>query len=150
MGKGISVFTDGGARGNPGPAAAAFIVKDGDGNILHKDGKLIGNTTNNVAEYSAVIEALNWLKDNLVIIDHKPALPAGRSSIINFYLDSQLVVNQLTGKFKIKDVKLRRLVIIVKSLEKRLSQKIVYNLIPREDNKIADTLINQTLDLFMS
>ena len=61
----LTVFCDGGARGNPGPAAAAFVIKDPQGKILGQAGCFLGKATNNVAEYQGVIEALKWIKDNL-------------------------------------------------------------------------------------
>jgi len=132
----ISVFTDGGARGNPGPAAAAFVVL-GDGKIIYKFSKRIGKTTNNVAEYQAVISALEWLKNQPSTTNYP--------STITFYLDSQLVVNQLNGLFKIKDKKLQLLIIKVRSLEQKIPGKIFYHFVRRSKNKIADSLINQTL-----
>jgi len=135
--KKISVFCDGGARGNPGPAAIAFVVSE-DGKIIYKFSKKIGKTTNNVAEYQAVIEALKWLKQQTT--NNK------QYTTINFFLDSQLVVNQLNGFFKIKDAKLRNLIIKARILEQEIGRKIFYNLISRRQNKIADSLINQTLN----
>ena len=134
--KKLFIFTDGGARGNPGPAAIGFIVKDNQGKILAKIGKYIGRTTNNVAEYQAVIEALKWIKSSI------------QYSIfsIQFFLDSKLVVNQLNGRFKIKDAKLKNLVIKVRCLEKEINGKIFYHFIPRQKNHHADFLVNQTLD----
>lgn len=135
----LIVFTDGGARGNPGPAAIGFIIKDDHGQILIKQGKYIGQTTNNVAEYQAVIEALTWLKNNFKM---KETL----NNQIDFFLDSNLVVNQLNGFFKIKDAKLKNLIIKVRSLEKEINEKIFYHFIPRQKNYHADFLVNQTLD----
>ena len=135
----LLIFTDGGARGNPGPAAIGFIIKDNHGSILIEQGKYIGQTTNNVAEYQAVVEALTWLKNNFKM---KELL----SNQIDFFLDSNLVVNQLNGRFKIKDTKLKNLIIKVRSLEKEISEKIFYHFIPRQKNHHADFLVNQTLD----
>ena len=135
----LVVFTDGGARGNPGPAAIGFIIKDDHDQILIKQGKYIGQATNNVAEYQAVIEALTWLKNNFKM---KEAL----NNQIDFFLDSNLVVNQLNGFFKIKNAKLKNLIIKVKSLEKEINEKIFYHFIPRQKNYHADFLVNQTLD----
>jgi len=132
----LIVFTDGGARGNPGPAAIGFMVKDNRGQVLVKLGKYIGRATNNVAEYQAVIEALKWIKFSI------------QYSIfsIQFFLDSKLVVNQLNGRFKIKDVKLKNLIIKVRCLEKEINGKIFYHFIPRQKNHHADFLVNQALD----
>lgn len=133
----LTIFCDGGARGNPGPAAIAFVVVV-DGKILYKFAKAIGRATNNVAEYRAVIEALNWLKENPKII-HSPL------SILHFYLDSQLIVNQLRGFYKIKDAKLRNLIIKIRGLEQEIGGKIFYHLVPRAKNQLADSLVNQIL-----
>lgn len=136
----LSIFCDGGARGNPGPAACAFVAKDHRGKIIHKQGKYIGNTTNNVAEYNGVIEALNWLVSN----SHYSQVSHYKN--IHFYLDSLLITNQLRGLFRIKDNKLRELIIKVKGLENQLSANIYYQFIPRERNTAADSLVNTTLD----
>lgn len=141
----LVVFTDGGARGNPGPAAIGFIIKDDHGKILVELGKFIGRATNNVAEYQAVIEALKWLSLN---IQYPIDRSAGffRNANIQFFLDSQLVVNQLNGRFKVKDTKLKNLIIKVRCLEKEINGKIFYHFIPRQKNHHADFLVNQTLD----
>lgn len=131
----LTVYCDGGARGNPGPAASAFVVLSSKGEIVGKQGKKIGETTNNVAEYKAVLFALEWLVGN-----------SYTDKEINFNLDSLLVVNQLTGKYKIKNKNLMELVFKIKQLEKKFSKGIFYKGIPREKNKITDSLVNQTLD----
>lgn len=137
MEKSLSIFCDGGALNNPGPAASAFVVYQ-DAKIIHRFAKKIGNTTNNVAEYQAVIAALEWLGSQSFLISHQ-------SLVINFYLDSQLVVNQLNGLYRIKDAKLKPLVIKIKGLEQEIKRKIFYHLIPRSKNKLADALIKITL-----
>lgn len=135
----LYVFCDGGARGNPGPAAIGFIIKDSRGKTLVQKGEHIGKTTNNVAEYRAVIKALEWLIKQVVSFQ-QPA------SSINFFLDSKLVVNQLNGLFKIKNKNLQNLVIIIKKLEKKLSLPTVYRHISREKNFLADSLVNKVLN----
>ena len=131
--KSLKIYTDGGARGNPGPAAIGiYILGENDKEIL-RFGKRIGSTTNNVAEYTAVITALEWLVENADLKNLKQ---------INFFLDSSLVVNQLNGKFKIKEIHLRELVITVKNLEKTLNCKIMYVHIIREKNYVADSMVN--------
>ena len=132
------VFTDGGARGNPGPGAIGVVVKNHQEKVLAKFGKFIDRVTNNVAEYQAVIEALKWLKEHKKTFD--------TDATFNFFLDSRLVVNQLNGLFKIKNSHLRDLIIQVRQLEKETDVKILYRLIPREKNKDADFLVNQTLN----
>lgn len=99
---------------------------------VKKIAKYIGKTTNNVAEYTAVIEALKWLKKN--------QLP------ITFFLDSKLVVNQLNGLFKIKDYKLRNLIIKVRQLEREIGGNVSYRYISREKNREADSLVKSVLD----
>lgn len=134
MAKAFYIFTDGGAKGNPGPAAVAFVVKDNKGKTLTEQAKFIGRATNNVAEYTAVIEALKWLRDNFQISKFP-------NFQIQFFLDSTLVVNQLNGVFKIKDKNLRNLIFEVKKLEQEIDVPIFYNFIPREKNRRADFLV---------
>jgi len=132
----LSIFCDGGARGNPGPAASAFVAYQ-NGRTIYRFGKKIGETTNNVAEYQAVIFALEWLKDQSSIVN--------RQSSIAFFLDSQLVVNQLNGAYKIKNENLKILAIKVKKLEQEISNNISYSFIPRTKNKLADSLVGDVL-----
>jgi len=142
----LSVFCDGGARGNPGPAAIGFVVFQNE-RIVHKFSKRIGEATNNVAEYRAVIAALTWLIDKPSIINHKQSLLLrNQSSIINFYLDSLLIVNQLKGNFKIKNFNLQKLIVRAKNTERKIKGEVNYSYIPRRQNKIADALVNQSLN----
>ena len=136
--KKFTVYTDGGARGNPGPAAIGVYIIDHEGKEILRKGKQIGEATNNTAEYSAVIEALKWIKENIesVLNISNPNL--------QFYLDSSLVVNQLNGIFKVKQKHLRELLLQVKLLEQEVGGKILYNFIPREKNIIADSLVNNS------
>ncbi|MBI3887842.1 ribonuclease HI family protein [Candidatus Microgenomates bacterium] len=124
----IKIFTDGGSRGNPGPAAAGYVVFDSAGNIREKCGKYIGIATNNDAEYQGVVEALSAVSD--------PELA--------FFLDSMLVVNQLNGLWKVKEARIREYITKIRVLE--AGRKITYTHIPREKNKEADSLVNETLD----
>lgn len=128
----MDIYCDGGARGNPGPAACAFVAI-ANGKVIYKQGKYIGKATNNVAEYSAVILALTWLaKQNF--------------QEINFRLDSQLVAKQLDGSFKIKNENLKKLFLTAEALQKNLHSKISFLYIPRIKNVLADRLVNDTLD----
>ncbi len=138
MRKRLSIFCDGGARGNPGPAAIGFVIFQ-NGKIVHKFFKRIGEATNNVAEYRAVIAALEWLGNNPEIINSKLL-------IINFYLDSQLIVNQLKGNFKIKNSNLQKLIVRAKNIERKIKGEVHYSYIPRRQNKIADALVNRALN----
>jgi ribonuclease HI len=135
----LYIFCDGGARGNPGPAAIGFVVKDSDNKVLFEQGVYIGKATNNVAEYTAVIKALEWLSSEITNFQFSVFK-------INFYLDSKLVVNQLNGLFKIKNSSLRDLIIKARQLEREINLPIIYNHVPREKNKRADLLLNQALD----
>jgi len=132
----IVIHTDGGARGNPGPAACSFIAELS-GKIIGKESLFLGVATNNCAEYQGVLLALKWLdlnRKNFLI------------RAVAFYLDSELVTRQLNGKYKIKDKKLIELFLKVAGLSKRIGLAISYKNIPREQNKIADFLVNQELD----
>lgn len=128
----LIINCDGGSRGNPGPAAYGYVVKK-ENKIVKEGFAKIGKTTNNVAEYTALIEALKWLKG---------AYP---NESLNFYLDSQLVVSQLNGIFRVKDSKIRDLVFQVRELESNFTH-IMYYHVPREQNKEADRLVNLALD----
>lgn len=132
----LIINTDGASRGNPGPAAAGFIIKDEKGQKLDSGSCFLGPTTNNEAEYRAVILALEKL-----LKDHQVKLPAR----ILIKADSLLMVNQLSGRFKIKNSNIKLLIDEIKNLEKKIGD-VVYAYIPRAENKSADTLVNQTLD----
>jgi len=132
----LKIFTDGGARGNPGPAAIGMVIKDEKDKVIWKNGKTIGTATNNQAEYKGLIEALREVRE----LNLSP-------ETIDCFLDSNLVVQQMKGKFKIKSAGLKTLWKEAKSLELSLKTKINYHHIPREKNSQADSLLNQALDL---
>lgn len=131
----ISVFTDGGSRGNPGPAAAGIVIRDATNRTLYSFGQTIGIATNNIAEYQAVIITLQWLLQ-------QPARPRK----VSFFLDSTLVVNQLNGLWKLKDAHLRQKVILIRQLEASLNADITYTAISRSQNSAADLQVNLALD----
>ena len=126
----IIIHTDGGARGNPGPAACAFVAEVGD-KIIEKRSRYLGVATNNYAEYQGLILAMQWL-------------PA--KSQIFFYLDSELVVKQLTGLYKVKNQNLKKLNDEIMGIVKEKQLTVVFKNIPREKNTIADALVNKELD----
>lgn len=134
----INIHTDGGSRGNPGSAAYGFYITDYTGKEIHADGKVIGIATNNVAEYTAVIEALDW------VIRNKSLLP--QFDRINMFMDSRLVVMQALGKFRIKNSNLLRLLMVIRKKESELECEITYTHVPREQNKDADRYVNLALD----
>ncbi|QQG40729.1 MAG: ribonuclease HI family protein [Candidatus Levyibacteriota bacterium] len=134
----IYVYTDGGARGNPGPAAIGVFICDENGKQIHGFGKTIGETTNNIAEYTAVNEALEWLLNNKHILKSHAK--------IHFFLDSLLLVSQINRIYKIKNPKLQELLFSVREKESQLLCPVSYTHIPREKNKKADALVNLALD----
>ncbi|MDD5710792.1 MAG: ribonuclease HI family protein [Candidatus Colwellbacteria bacterium] len=128
----LIIYTDGGSRGNPGPAAIGAVV----GNKEYS--QAIGNTTNNIAEYSAVIFALKKAKQ--LLTKNK-----ARKTHIELYTDSELLVNQLNAKYKIKDTDLVPLFIEAWNLKQDFaSVKFIHVL--REKNKLTDRLVNRALD----
>jgi len=135
----LIIHTDGGARRNPGPAAVGVVIETADGKMVAEFGKRIGETTNNVAEYTAVIEALKKINT----LEFKKS---DEELIVHFFLDSTLVVNQLMGLFKVKDAHLRELLSQVRIEEQEVGGKIYYSAIPREQNRRADLLVNVALD----
>ena len=133
----VIIFTDGGSRGNPGPAALGVFIQDEDGKELASIGKTLGDTTNNVAEYSAIVEGLKWALQNKVKFNIEK---------VNFYMDSQLACSQLTGLFKVKNPRIREFVFEIRLIEAQLKVPIFYTHIPREQNFKADLMVNLALD----
>jgi len=131
----ISVFTDGGSRGNPGPAAIGVVVYDKNKNIVFELAKYIGNKTNNQAEYQAVLEAVKWICQQGVKINK-----------VDFYVDSELVAKQLNGEYKIKSANIKPLTEQINQLRSTLPFKITFTHLLRDGNKKADQLVNQALD----
>lgn len=134
----INIFTDGGARGNPGPSAIGLYIEDETSRKLAGFGKRIGISTNNVAEYMAVIEGLSW------IIENKKKF--SKDAKVHFFLDSKLVCSQIIGLFKVKNADLRDLLFSVRDREAQITLPIFYKYIPREQNTKADAFVNQALD----
>jgi lactoylglutathione lyase len=130
----LHLYSDGGARGNPGPSAVAFVATNEVGVTQKTGSRYIGNHTNNQAEYYALHMALEYAKD------------VGAQEVI-CHLDSELVAKQLTGEYRIKNVELQRLNDQVKTLL-RSFRKVTFVNLPREHNRIsiADALVNKTLD----
>ena len=128
----IIIYSDGGARGNPGPAACGIIIKSFDRKIIGKFSKYLGITTNNQAEYAVILLGL------------EEAVKLGAKEI-DFYLDSELAVNQLNRKFKVKDLAIQKVFVKIWNLSIGF-KKITYHHIPREENKEADQMVNLELD----
>lgn len=125
------LHSDGGARGNPGPAAIGYVLSQA-GSIVAQHGETIGETTNNVAEYTALLRGLT----------HAKKIGA---SHVDCKLDSLLVVEQLNRNYKVKDANLAKLFTQVWNVAQEFS-KVTFSHIPREENAAADALVNQALD----
>ena len=132
----LEIYSDGGARGNPGPGASAFVVFDNKKQVFEKS-KYLGITTNNIAEYFAVLLAIFWLSKNVV------DLQTGK---VKFFMDSELVVKQLSGKYKIKNQKLKAIYEKIINLVNTNGMLVDFNHIPRNKNKKADSLVNKEID----
>lgn len=149
----ITIFCDGGARGNPGPAAVGVVVK-----ILPVTSnwlpvtisKYIGEATNNQAEYRAVIEALKWVQRNIAGSNQLAPIPGMGEKVkdleIECFLDSELVVEQLNQRYKIKNEGLKPLFWQVRDLVMALGGRVSFKYIPRGQNKEADKLVNKAID----
>ncbi len=135
----LIIYTDGGSRGNPGYAAYGFVVYDENKNLLSEVGKNIGIQTNNVAEYSAILQALKWVElqttNNLQL-----------KTDIRFFMDSKLACEQLSGRWKIKNENIRGFAYEIKKMENKLGANVTYTHVPREQNKEADRMVNLALD----
>lgn len=127
-------YTDGAARGNPGPAACAFIIVDAWGILLADEARVLGRKTNNEAEYQAVIDALK-----------KAASLCCRQIVV--HSDSELVIRQIKGEYEVRKPHLRELFLQEQELE-RLFESVEFVNLPREDPwiRIVDTLCNDALD----
>jgi len=130
--KQLDIYTDGGSRGNPGPAGIGVVIMNSDGLVVEKISEYIGEATNNQAEYQALILGLQEAR-------------FFKARSVHCYLDSELVVKQLNGKYKVKNQNMKPLFSIVQSLIKNF-EKARFKHIPREKNEQADELVNKALD----
>ena len=130
--KKLIIYTDGGARGNPGPAGIGALIMDENKNKIVEISEYLGVATNNQAEYQAVVAAIRRAKEL-------------EAEEVQFYLDSQLVVEQLNGNYKVKNKGLQSLFTRVYN-DSLNFKKVVYSHIPREQNKEADKLANMAMD----
>jgi ribonuclease HI len=126
------LFTDGGSRGNPGPAAYAFVLEAEDGTVLDARGEAIGVATNNVAEYSALVAGLERAVD--VGVDE-----------LEVVSDSELMVKQMRGEYKVKNRALQDLFLDASRLGRKI-RRVTYTAVRREHNELADSLVNEALD----
>ncbi len=140
----LQIYSDGGARGNPGPAGIGVIIQnakcksqsDNANCRIFDISKYIGEKTNNQAEYLAVIAALEWVSENIKEQDIN----------IECFLDSQLVVEQLNQRYKLKNEGLKPLFWQIRELVMKVGGKVTFQYIPREQNHEADKLVNLALD----
>jgi ribonuclease HI len=124
--------TDGGARGNPGPAAFGYVLEAEDGTVLAAHGERIGVATNNVAEYRALIAGLEKARELAV-------------NEIEVVSDSELLVRQMRGEYRVKNAALRELSLEAARLARGIA-KVSYTAVRREHNELADRLVNEALD----
>jgi len=127
-----TLFTDGGARGNPGPAAYAYVLEAADGTVLDARGETIGIATNNVAEYRALVAGLS-------------RAAADGVSELEVVSDSELLVKQMRGEYRVKNRALQALFLEASELAREVG-KVSYRAVRREHNELADRLVNEALD----
>ena len=127
-----TLSTDGGSRGNPGPAAYAYVLEAEDGTVLAAHGEAIGVATNNVAEYSALVAGL------------EKAVEVGVTEL-EVISDSELMVKQMRGEYRVKNEALRDLSVQASRLAREVGS-VSYRAVRREQNKLADQLVNEALD----
>src|SRR4051794_1505169 len=128
----VLLYTDGGARGNPGPAATAYVLQDEAGTVLDSKGETIGIATNNVAEYSALLAGL------------RRAVELGVTEL-EVRSDSELMVKQMRGEYRVKNRALQELFLDASRLARQLPA-VTYTHVRREHNQLADQLLNDVLD----
>ncbi len=126
------IFTDGGARGNPGPAGIGIAIFDEQGQLVKKIARYLGERTNNEAEYEAVLVALDQ------------AAKLGAAEVV-VNVDSELVARQLNNIYRVKNKRMQALVVKVRNTETKF-KKVTYKHIPREKNELADQLVNRAID----
>jgi ribonuclease HI len=134
----LTIYTDGGARGNPGPAGIGAVILDEEGKTVKEIAEYIGETTNNQAEYTAVVRALEECK--------KLFGEELREANIEVRMDSELVVRQLSGLYKVKEEGMKAQFARVAKLRLEDAPHIIFTHVRREKNKRADELVNQAID----
>jgi len=140
MHKKLIVYTDGGARGNPGPAGIGVVIQNEAGEVLHESSAYIGETTNNIAEYEALIRALEDLK----------MFGDLSNTEVEIRMDSELVVRQMQGIYKVKEPSLKERFGKVAQLKMSHAPNLTFMHVRRELNKRADELVNAAIDAKLS
>jgi ribonuclease HI len=128
----LIINTDGGSRGNPGPAASGVVIKSADGKVVEAFGRYLGETTNNQAEYKAILFGLQEAKKY-------------RPRRVHFLMDSELACRQLNGQYRVKNKELMPIYTDIKDLERSLEQ-VTYTHVYREKNQEADAQVNLAID----
>ena len=128
----IELYVDGGARGNPGPAAGGYVIMDSEGNVIRSEGFFLGEATNNIAEYSALLKGLESVRE----IDVRE---------IDIFSDSELVVKQIIGEYRVKNRAIGEIYLRVQQVLLSFDRWQIRH-IPREENTHADRLVNEALD----
>jgi ribonuclease HI len=134
----FTIFSDGGARGNPGDAAYGWLLFDPNGQLIQLNGKYIGVATNNLAEYTGILEALKYAKKNKKGFDQE-------ISNLKCVLDSELIVKQLNKQYKVKNQELKKLYIQIQDILKDF-EHVEFTHVRRENNIHADKLVNIILN----
>lgn len=132
-----TIYTDGGSRRNPGPAAAGYVI-EGPNIRKTEHGEYLGVTTNNVAEYMAAILALNRLKALI-------GVERSRAAHVRVMADSELLVRQVNGEYKVKDIDLKKLFVDLYNARQDFA-RVVFTHVRREHNQEADRMVNEALD----
>src|SRR3989338_3020440 len=130
----LTIYTDGASRGNPGRASFGFVISEGKEKI-YEEGKYIGIATNNIAEYTAVLKALEYITKTF----------SSKGLTLKFFMDSRFVAEQLSGRFKIKNANLKIIFDQIRTFEVSLGE-ISYTHVPRAANFAADRMANLALD----
>ena len=133
----LIIFTDGGSRGNPGVAGAGVYIIDQNGQEIHREYRYLGLKTNNEAEYSGLIGALNWININKDMYS---------IAQVNFHSDSQLMIRQLQGLYKVRAPNLIPIFQQAKELIRQINLPFKFQDVRREFNQLADDLANQAMD----
>jgi len=134
----VTIYTDGGARNNPGPAGIGVVIQGDKGKVLKEVSEYIGEATNNVAEYRALIRALEELQ---TLFGDKT-----RGMRVEVRMDSELIVRQMSGLYKVKEPALQELFGAASQIKMERVPNIIFTHVRREKNKRADELVNQAID----
>jgi len=133
----VNVYTDGGSRGNPGPSGFGLVIYDDQNNIIYQESTFLGIKTNNEAEYSGIISAIKWVEQNFSKLNIDQ---------VTFFADSQLLIRQLQGVYKVKSPNLVPLFQQAKKTLNQMNLNYQFNDIRREYNQLADELAHQAMD----